>query len=196
MKSLFGQLYFKFLQSGYFASAAAAEENLADRGATTLWDLVHVYRVFEATDPRDHIYGLQGLIADRNSSDLIEFPPDYSVTVETLYATFVAHNCGRLNLGSLLESCNEVNRRVGLPSWVPDFSTKPWSFPISKWGVSPENIFKASEYQVGDYHISDNRNALFVKGVVVDFTRSARLVTGIVQPELENSVSLSLYDDG
>ncbi|KAN0108568.1 HET domain containing protein [Hyaloscypha variabilis] len=192
---VFGQLYAKFLHTGYFASSARAEKNLADRGAATLWDLVNAYRGHETTDPRDHIYGLQGLIADRNSPDLIAFPPDYSVSVEALYTTFVAHNLGRVDLGSLLESCNEVKRRAGLPSWVPDFSTKPRSFPTSGWAVSPDNIFKASGHQAGEYHISDNGDTLSVKGAVVDMIRSARLVAGMVQLDPTDSISLSLYDD-
>ncbi|KAI1075934.1 heterokaryon incompatibility protein-domain-containing protein [Whalleya microplaca] len=87
-------------------------------------DLLDLAANCEATDPRDKVYGLLGLI-DKASSDFLV--ADYSLTVEQVY------NQVALKLASMY-GWNAVLRRAGtknnyfsnLPSWVPD-----WRTPVS-----------------------------------------------------------------
>ncbi|KAI0197749.1 heterokaryon incompatibility protein-domain-containing protein [Astrocystis sublimbata] len=74
----------------------------------------------QATDPRDRVYALLGLmtflVGDRLPTEL---RPDYRLSYDTIYWAYAAYlfqNSGDLRL--LLHSRHELQ---GVPSWVPDF---------------------------------------------------------------------------
>lgn len=92
----------------------------------------HASRIFtlEATDPRDYIYGLLGLLE-------IDIKPDYNKTVDQVYLDFATTilrgsasfegkgACERCFRGCDFLSRSGIAKRrsdLSIPSWVPDFS--------------------------------------------------------------------------
>jgi hypothetical protein len=80
---------------------------------------------FEATDPRDKIYGILGLAADRDKLRSFGVEPDYTQSCAKLY-TRVASAILRQGHMNLLSLCQTPKHQAGLPSWVPD-----WSIPLA-----------------------------------------------------------------
>jgi len=78
----------------------------------------------EASDPRDKIYGLLGLAADRDQLKEFGVHPDYSKSCQEVYIS-VASSILRQGHVSVLSLNYFPKIQVGLPSWVPD-----WSWPL------------------------------------------------------------------
>jgi Heterokaryon incompatibility protein (HET) len=114
---------------------------------TSLLDLVSTYRFHKATDPRDKIYGLQGLIHDQNDKDLLKFKPDYDSLnhVQKLYIQFATHfiECGRL--GDILCACTAEHELSHLPSWTPDWTTPTQAaLSLKSIDMKPDHHFASS----------------------------------------------------
>jgi hypothetical protein len=83
-----------------------------------LRELMYECRYREASDPRDKIYGLYGLMGD----SIDEFiKPDYTKSVEEVYTHATFHFISQSQ--SLDPICGQqfIGRRPGLPTWVPDY---------------------------------------------------------------------------
>jgi hypothetical protein len=76
-----------------------------DYSPTSLLQLVIKYRNFKATDPRDKIYGLLGLVSDPQHRDVVTFAPKYNIRADRLYANFAQHCINEGGLGEILEEC-------------------------------------------------------------------------------------------
>lgn len=76
------------------------------------------YRHYKATDPRDKVYALLGLVTEALTDILV---CDYVLDLPTVYLK-VAEHCV-LHRGSLecLGYCNPSSRDLDLPSWVPNW---------------------------------------------------------------------------
>ncbi|KAN0099553.1 HET domain containing protein [Hyaloscypha variabilis] len=99
----------------------------------------------EATDPRDKIYGLLGLAADRDQLKEFGVLPDYTRSCQDVY-TSVAAALLRQGHISTLSLCQVSKVQRGLPSWVPDWS-KPLGDPLqgtSTDHMTPDPQFNAS----------------------------------------------------
>jgi hypothetical protein len=102
---------------------------------SSLLELLVRFWESECSDPRDKVYALLSLCRDQTV--LQSVPVDYSKSVAEVYtetAREILRSMGNLDLLSY----SLKNRNSGsllLPSWVPDWSTKPDSIPISydKW---------------------------------------------------------------
>jgi hypothetical protein len=124
----------------YDARSPVGNMGLAKRVGTTLRTLLHRYKDFKATDPRDNIYALLGL-RDFPTAGIVV---DYARSARELYtnaAEVMIRNTsdyGRPTTPSLNLIC-AAYRGAGsthnLPSWVPD-----WSIPQDYW------LFDLSEY--------------------------------------------------
>jgi hypothetical protein len=95
----------------------------------------------EATDPRDKIYGLLGLAADRDELKEFGVQPDYTQSCQGVYisATAAMLRQGHLSLLSL----NQFPKsHAGLPSWVPDWfdplKSSLQAFGIDHMTLEPE----------------------------------------------------------
>lgn len=77
---------------------------------------------FGATDPRDQVYGLLGIAGDSGEP---YFLPDYSQSVRDVYINVTRHIITKTMSLEVLQSAGVgmVERRVDLPSWVPDFAS-------------------------------------------------------------------------
>ncbi|KAI0143180.1 HET-domain-containing protein [Xylariaceae sp. FL1272] len=82
---------------------------------------------FQASDPRDLIYALQGLLTADLPSHLL---PNYTKDVRDIFldcASFIIEDAGILDI----IQCNSMATK-GLPSWVPDWRRSPWPYPHRK----------------------------------------------------------------
>ncbi|KAM3080190.1 hypothetical protein ACMFMF_003599 [Clarireedia jacksonii] len=75
----------------------------------------------EATDPRDKIFALLGLAADRDELEELGVHPDYTKSCKEVYTSTMAALLQQGHI-SLLSLCQTHKRRPDLPSWVPDWS--------------------------------------------------------------------------
>ncbi|KPM35304.1 hypothetical protein AK830_g11259 [Neonectria ditissima] len=96
-----------------------ADTALRYKQAFTLEELVQCFWTFLASDPRDKVFSLHGIVNLFGKQRLVS---DYRRSVVSVYtgaARQIMLEAGNL---SLLSSCIvSRNRREGLPSWVPDF---------------------------------------------------------------------------
>ncbi|KAK4224280.1 hypothetical protein QBC38DRAFT_24761 [Podospora fimiseda] len=113
------------------------------RDKSNLLDLLDYARDSQATDPRDKVFELFGLISCAPALGLIA---DYNAGVEQAYldaALLIAETRG---LGNLLVRALGPRQQKGLPLWVPDWSVSRPSdvneillSPIQKLGKQTEN---------------------------------------------------------
>ncbi|KAH7062635.1 heterokaryon incompatibility protein-domain-containing protein [Macrophomina phaseolina] len=84
-------------------------------------DLLERARECYASDPRDKVFALLGILMLPDSAPLV---PNYAKSVETVFTeTAVALIKSTRNL-SILSSCWPEESSLIMPSWVPDWSTK------------------------------------------------------------------------
>ncbi|KAI9933594.1 hypothetical protein MW887_008067 [Aspergillus wentii] len=76
-------------------------------------------RICQATDPKDKVYGILGLF----ESQLI--PVDYNVSISEVYRRFTQAVIERTDSLHLLHNLGIHRKIEGLPSWVPDYTSKP-----------------------------------------------------------------------
>lgn len=119
---------------------------------------------FRASDPRDKVYALLGLAADRGE---IGLPVDYTCTAEQLYINVASAILG--NRPEIEFLYNNLERKsLSLPSWVPDWST--WQFG-SQGTIAHHERYAASASTAVELCVSGNQ--LHVAGCLV--SKIARL---------------------
>ena len=81
-------------------------------------------RLFQATDPRDKLFALLGLMSDTDDS---LFNPDYVSDPEEAYLRFARHDIDQYGSAEHLHfaGIGHQRRLQALPSWVPDWSAGP-----------------------------------------------------------------------
>lgn len=125
-----------------------------------LLDLLKSFHPFRTSDPRDKIYAVLGLAADRASLDLAI---NYTVKAEDLYFTAIQRSIVACpNLKFL--SHNLGKKLLDLPSWVPDWST--WVY--GSLGVNYDCIYSASGRMESDFRVNEEERKLDVSGSLVD----------------------------
>jgi hypothetical protein len=75
----------------------------------------------ESSDPRDKIFALLGLAADREELDRLGLFPDYTKSCKEIYTITMAALLQQGHI-SLLSHCQTPKFQPDLPSWVPDWS--------------------------------------------------------------------------
>ncbi|QDS74898.1 hypothetical protein FKW77_003802 [Venturia effusa] len=118
----------------------------------------------EASDPRDHIFSLLGLV-DVDEGKLVKV--DYDASVENVFITTMTHCLehypkSTFRLLSLVGYCPQGKYRKALPSWVPDFS----STSVLTRGFSNITFFAASGGLESDIAITSW--SLTLRGRIVD----------------------------
>ena len=129
----------------------------------TLIQLLRSTRIYEATDPRDKVFALQGVMTDMNS---FCNTVNYESTMEEVYLAFAVYNLqDRKDLVWLSNaglSTYPPNRH--LPSWVPD-----WSHDNNRKGIlASTHQFRASGDTVPSLSISSDHKVLTIQGFVID----------------------------
>ena len=84
-----------------------------------LRDLLRECRYRRATDPRDKIFSLLGMMGDKLSTYLI---PDYSKSVSEVYANVAFHFIEQSESLDPICGWQTLDRQEQLPSWTPDYN--------------------------------------------------------------------------
>lgn len=118
-------------------------------------------RAAEASDPRDHVYGLAGMFQP-DLSKLIA--PNYEASISEVFRDFTL---------SVIEASDEFDiichGRKGtlegseMPSWVPDWSQEPEDYITSF-----DPVFQAAGITKPVREYSENKNLLKCQGFEVD----------------------------
>ena len=152
----------------------------ADRSLTLLLSSM---RRFKATDPRDKIYSLLGLISSKNDGDshANAISPDYSSSVGTVFCQVTKSLIEQESSLALLSTVEDASLRVtlNLPSWVPDYAV--WQ-EVTILGMSdnPHNYHAGGDEPPciydGDLNISND-------------------VLSLAGYEMDSIIKLSMCDD-
>jgi hypothetical protein len=168
----------------------------------TLLDLLHDCRIFEATDPRDKVYGLLGIAPP--DSEAISVEVDYCKSVEEVYedlARVILSSSGNLDLLSVPQGNSQLGER--LPSWAPDWSYKSslrldLVFPTGQEELAsvPIREFAASRASTS-ISVFKCPHVLVISGYIVD---SIAQLSEIIQPPKFDKLQIQLLgqklDDG
>ncbi|CAH0043231.1 unnamed protein product [Clonostachys rhizophaga] len=135
-------------------SAAWVQHTSKGRGCVRdLKELLSLTSLSEATDPRDRIFGLLGIIpvsasADHNEealaiSSLTDFEADYSLSCQHVFIGLFAYCLINLQQSNILyhAACLSSNRRH-FPSWMPNWnSTVTWRILFCSPNLTAEDLF-------------------------------------------------------
>ncbi|KAK1980969.1 heterokaryon incompatibility protein [Colletotrichum cereale] len=146
------------------ASGSVSGSRTVTTGGALLFLMLHLTIGVEASDPRDQVFGLLGilnLVLDTGGRPRAGLEPNYcthstAVKVYTETAVFIVEECG--NLALLTAVADDADRQVkGLPSWVPDFSANgPSMFLGMRWPAGAP-YFDACRSARAEYGIVDDR---------------------------------------
>lgn len=147
-----------------------------------LLSLLHSFRSWKASDPRDKVYALLGLSSDGPKATQLK--PDYNLPVENLYRNVAMYMMSRYDSLSVLTHSlpnvrEEDERRAGsrrsslknitlfkgkqprIPSWCPDWRV-PHTFPIS-----PAPIEDVQNVQTFGFDANPDSTTLTTNGVII-----------------------------
>ncbi|KAK3936733.1 hypothetical protein QBC46DRAFT_394344 [Diplogelasinospora grovesii] len=160
----------------WFYNAALARSQrraMGLMGAPTLLEALCTQRPANATDPRDKVYSLLGVVKD-NIVGLGQLPAgpdvviDYSRATAKVYKDVVRHIIKKTGSLDVLCACQNPERANGIPSWAPDWSTMRTNGPIQnpdQWG---HIHFASSPISSVFYMESPDDDTLYVGGVYMD----------------------------
>jgi hypothetical protein len=164
-------------------------QSIQTRGGEKLKKLLMIVRTSEATDPRDRIYGLLGLLQQETSSSVSSKPVlvDYHKTCSEVYIDAMAHifslSEGPYFLSGVflsggpaaapeIPSLRASKVQQDLPSWVPDFSRQIFEKATQPEGYHfhPPTTMHASGAGQGAMNgtILGNGRTLQIEGLIVD----------------------------
>ncbi|KAF5027530.1 hypothetical protein F66182_347 [Fusarium sp. NRRL 66182] len=99
--------------------------------ATGLFDVVSLLSKSQASDPRDHVFGILGLLP--TFSGLGTLQPNYSLSLQDVFFGFIAHSVFVDGKHFLLHKACGVDSTAGVPSWMPDHrKAGAWNHVLSK----------------------------------------------------------------
>ncbi|KAK7211726.1 hypothetical protein V2G26_018904 [Clonostachys chloroleuca] len=119
-------------------------------------------RSLEATDPRDKVYSLLGLIPE-TEADAMSIIPDYAASIEECYlqaATKIIWQSKSLDILTT-DRMKNPNLQLDLPSWVPNWSYLSSPAPVSILGVIESwlvDVESDPEPLSGQYRASGSAN--------------------------------------
>jgi len=119
--------------------------------------LLQTTLAFEATDPRDKVFALLGLVHEDDRSAL---KPDYSKPIQQVY-TELAHHLIGIDINILCFNVNSPSH--SLPSWVPD-----WSRSSQRWPLWMAMTYSASGRSQANSQSAKDPGILEVAGILVD----------------------------
>lgn len=98
-----------------------------DASSNSMTNILDVIRSKGCADPRDKIYGLLGITPASFRSQIVV---DYLRPVEDVYKEAFLVFLNSTKRLELMKRCNLIDRRIGGPSWVPDWSETEFAAPI------------------------------------------------------------------
>ncbi|KAE8445911.1 hypothetical protein EG329_012690 [Mollisiaceae sp. DMI_Dod_QoI] len=133
-----------------------------------LLSLLRLTRKYKATDPRDKVFALMGVVTDAGSI-LVDLKPDYRLSTEEVYLSVALHYLEKLKNLELLAHAgiNSALRNPKLPSWIPD-----WGSCNENRAVIAATVVKTNFCAAGDSQptlsISADKKVLSIRGAVID----------------------------
>ena len=133
-------------------------------GTHDLVPLLAASRRSVATDPRDHVYGLLGMVADHQM-----LVPDYTLPAAETYRRLTSMLLSEgLDVLSLKGDVR-WNRQEGLPSWVPDWSSYQRAYGLIFGSTAQnENMRACGDTTANPPRFSHDGRTLWLQGAVVD----------------------------
>ncbi|KAK4446257.1 heterokaryon incompatibility protein-domain-containing protein [Podospora aff. communis PSN243] len=152
--------------------------------------LLGVCRSCAATDPRDKIFSLFGLL-EKTGSQLSGIPWDYRTTTQELYRLTVLAIIQETRRLDILSQVQDPSRTKlsGLPSWVPDFSVSLGAAQFERPGYPAFSASGSTSYDLSPSIGPGIPTRLHVDGFFIDnvidvaalkgcyFARTARIVS-------------------
>ncbi|KAI1657651.1 HET-domain-containing protein [Daldinia decipiens] len=137
----------------------------------SLLSVLFRYRILDATDPRDKVFGLNALIKSELSGTRA-LQPNYNVSTAELYtavAKEILEHSPDLNLLSVPRRFSGAGP-CDLPSWVPDWTNTRLTAPLGLANYSDINelSFTASGLSKPEIILDTDSNVLGVQGHRVD----------------------------
>ena len=181
------------LAHGRLTKLLSIRDAISKNGTICSVDALYASRFFDATDPRDKIYALTGLCM----CDLHFARPDYSKDVLDVYREtalailfsqdlkLCADSCLKFHEHPVMSVICEAERtenKYALPSWVPDWRTRPYE---SIWQTTSRSGHKAAGTSKTQISLTDDPNKISLAAKIGD---AVRLVSSIA-PATENSSS-------
>ncbi len=195
--ALFGSSGYRssVLAHGRLTKLLSIRQAISKNGKICSVDALYASRFFDATDPRDKIYAMIGLcMCDGHFTQPL---PDYSKNVLDVYRetalailfpqdhklrgdsslTFHEHP-----VMSLICEAERTENTYALPSWVPDWRTRPYE---SLWQCISRSGYKAAGASKTKISLTDNPNKITLAAKIGD---AVHLVSSIA-PATDNSSS-------
>jgi hypothetical protein len=121
----------------------------------------------DATDPRDKIFALLGLAADRKELEHVRIFPDYGKSFKEVYTMTMAVLLQQGHI-SLLSMC-QSHRSQCLPSWVPDWSQSITDMlqDVKNDHITLDPRFNASGAEPKDIEITIRRGKRVIEGIAI-----------------------------
>lgn len=139
-------------------------------------------RLHRAKEPKDHIYGILGMLSENVRSQItIDYNPSISVEVVFKEALIAACNIegGAAFWPVLMEAYTNISQElVQLPSWIPDFSS---------------HVLKSIKQERGGFEISDQAKYKYKHLAYIEFSPSSSIaaIRGIRLDSVESVISIT-----
>jgi hypothetical protein len=137
---------------------------IADRTEFSMSHVLTRSGLKEATDPRDQIFGLLGLL------DQKELQPNYFLTVSETYVAATRVILETKGPIELFQNIGEPRTIEGLPSWVPDWSSKRSILGIDR-GLPNWEAYDAGGALSPEWKLSKHSDILSMRGIIFDAVR-------------------------
>jgi hypothetical protein len=148
--------------------------SLDGMGEESLLIVVRACRRKLASEPRDKIYGILGILPEHVRK---EFPVDYNKSIKQIYTNvvdFLFNTTERIDV--ICESIHFPKQTsvAQLPSWVPDWSQSP---EVTALGYA-YNFFAAGDTRAKYRFLDERRNELEISAIYIDTIRVHDVAVG------------------
>jgi hypothetical protein len=101
-----------------------------------LYGVLAVTSKSHATDPRDRLFGILGLV-QRDDKELASWQPDYTLSAQHIFVGLLAYLIATLKKAHLLLHASTLGAGTSSPSWVPSWeSNEAWQSMFTTTGVN------------------------------------------------------------
>ncbi|KAH8723035.1 hypothetical protein GQ44DRAFT_338203 [Phaeosphaeriaceae sp. PMI808] len=135
----------------------------------TLFQLLHRFHSFQSSDPSDKIFAIIGMARDR---EVLGIKPEYDKTPREVYIE-TAIRILQNDLTLYLFFCIRGDKKIDLPSWVPDWSVFDHELCGANNYLRFADLLSAGLYQAGSAQhsqlkFSSDSTELAAKGILFD----------------------------
>lgn len=132
--------------------------------------LMTSFSYFEATDPRDKVYGLFGLSKDAHGqiSSQHHLVIDYAKSTASVYVDVVRYMVESSECLDVLRACLGTGKIAGLPSWAPDWTvTQIRSVGGLAYWRDPFCVSNDNKPKEDVAYFSEDLSVMYVQGFVI-----------------------------